>query len=332
MDDLVSVLVPCYNTESYLARSLESIINQTYKNLEIIVLNDGSTDRSLEIMNDYSNKDNRIRVISRENRGVAYSRNELIQNSKGKYITFVDSDDTIHREMIEKMHSKLVENNCEMAICNFNKIKSVDEIESQTLIDENYRTYNKEQLVYNLITINDFYDCVTGKLFKKELFTNVSFPENRVFEDSAVVHRLYCEVEKAVALDGRYYNYLIGRDNSIMSKKYSFAKLKDNFYVINDRYDCLINHMPKIEKEIELGYIRNILALVERAYLSQDEEMINSDEVNTLVKKLKLLYESSKDCERKHEILNRFKITCLYFIINNQFNTYKEILNFVYGD
>ena len=329
-EEKISVLIPCFNTEKFLSKCLDSVINQTYKCVEIIVLNDGSTDNSLKIMNEYANKDNRIKVISRENRGVAYSRNELIQNSTGQYIVFVDSDDTIHSEMIYNLYFVAKKENCDLAISKLNRIKDVSELNNNIQIDNGYDVYNKEQIVLNLLTVNDYYDCLCGKLFKKELFNNIEMPNGRVYEDSAVIHRIYCNISKVAVLNGEYYNYLTGRENSITTCSYSYDKLLDNMYVINDRYECLIQNVPDLKNEITLGYIRNILALIERSYLSHNKALIDSKEVRYLCRLLNPLYHSIEGYKNKSIILTRFKLACLFLISNEQMDLYENILKFVY--
>ena len=115
----VSIVVPIYNVEKYLQRCLESLINQTFSNIEIIALNNGSTDKSLDILKYYAYQDKRLLVINNENIGVSKARNIGIKKAKGKYIVFVDSDDWIDANMIEALHEAIIDNNCDLAICTY---------------------------------------------------------------------------------------------------------------------------------------------------------------------------------------------------------------------
>ena len=119
MKDKISIIVPVYNVEKYLSECLDSIINQSYKNIEIILINDGSTDSSLEICQKYQKNDKRIKLISQANKGLSISRNNGMKIATGKYIMFVDSDDIIHSRMIEVLYKEIKNNKCQMAVCKF---------------------------------------------------------------------------------------------------------------------------------------------------------------------------------------------------------------------
>lgn len=117
MDNLISVLIPAYNVENYIGNCLDSVINNTYKNLEIICIDDGSTDHTLAILEEYAHNDPRIQVFSRENKGVAYTRNELLDHVRGDYVAFVDSDDIIHRQYFEVLLDVALASNADITIC-----------------------------------------------------------------------------------------------------------------------------------------------------------------------------------------------------------------------
>ena len=116
MNKLISIIMPVYNAEKYLNRSIESIMNQTYNNIEIILVNDGSTDNSLEICTSYQEKDNRIKLINQANKGVSFARNKGIDEATGDYIMFIDSDDYVEKNMIEDMVSKITEDDIDLVI------------------------------------------------------------------------------------------------------------------------------------------------------------------------------------------------------------------------
>ena len=148
--DLISIVVPIYNTEKYLKRCIESILNQTYQNLEVILVNDGSLDKSGQICNEYAKRDKRIKVIHKENTGSAESRNIGIKYATGKLIGFVDSDDYIDKNMYEMLYKDLKKHDAEIAICNiqmvnekFSKLKENKE--------EPIRILDKKEALYSLI-------------------------------------------------------------------------------------------------------------------------------------------------------------------------------------
>ena len=328
MEELISVLIPCYNTEAYLRDCLDAIIAQTYKNLEILIVNDGSTDASLQIMQEYAQKDNRIIVKTRENKGVAYSRNELISLAKGKYVIFVDSDDIIAPEMCKNLYDLIIETNSDIAMSMVNRFYLGDEIKLEPF-DKNFSIYEREDLILQLISVGDFYDFPVAKLFKKEILEGIEFPLNRIYEDSATIFKFYCNCKQAVVTTDKYYSYLIGRENSITTKKYTEKNLNDNYLAINDRFEYLSNNMPKLLNEIKMGYIRNILTLLERAYLTYNKDLINSDIVVELQGKIGALYNSIEDYKNQPKILNNYKLACMYLIMNNKIEEYKDVLMLV---
>lgn len=144
MKDLVSVVIPIYNVEKYLRKCIETVIDQTYTNIEIILVNDGSTDNSLQICNQFKEKDKRIKVINKKNGGLSDARNVGIKNAQGKYICFIDSDDFISEKYIEELHNLIVENKAQIAVCGFENVnefgKSISkkEIISQVISGKKY--------------------------------------------------------------------------------------------------------------------------------------------------------------------------------------------------
>ena len=327
---IISVLVPCYNTSKYLAKCIESILNQTYKNLELILLSDGSTDGSNDIMREYAQKDDRIKVIERENKGIAISRNELIENAKGEYLMYVDSDDTISEFMLEDMYNALKKNEADLAMCPA-FIVHEDTNKDELSIDRNapQEIITGIQALYNMIALGDFYHYPVAKLYSRKSLNNIVFPPNRVYEDSATVFKIYYNVDKAVVLTQPYYYYLVGRNDSITTKKYSMKNLKDNYLAIKERYDFLTEKVPELESEAKFGYIKNIFTLLSRVYLTNDEEIMNSPIVSELEDQIPTLYLSAKNYTNVETILDKYKLACVYLMSNGKKEDYINILKFI---
>ncbi len=163
--DKVSIIVPVFNTENYVYKCLTSVINQTYSNIEVILINDGSTDKSENICYEFSKLDSRIKFINRENRGVSYTRNQGIEESTGKYICFIDSDDYIQNNYIENM-LKHMENSdlitCAYAIEFKNKKRNI-------IFGENIKDYNRDEALKLMFSSNMYKGFLWNKLFKKEI-------------------------------------------------------------------------------------------------------------------------------------------------------------------
>ena len=174
MDEKISVIVPVYNVEQYLERCVDSIINQTYKNLEIILVNDGSTDNSGQLCDELAKKDDRIKVIHKENGGVSETRNLGIRESNGNYITFIDSDDVVSVKMIEELYSNLLENGADISIGN---VIHNDNINNVIFDDSNndILSWNNEEALKEFLKakITSFYPV--AKLFKKNIISNLEF-------------------------------------------------------------------------------------------------------------------------------------------------------------
>ena len=210
---LVSIIVPIYKVEQYLRRCLDSIINQTYTNLEIILVDDGSPDNCPQICDEYAAKDKRIVVIHKENGGLSDARNVGLDISKGEYISFVDSDDWVSLDYINELYSSLIKVHADIAIINHKHVTDI-------LINENERKHPlkiflKQQALFKLI-VKQYQPFVTswGKLYRKELFKNIRFPVGKCHEDEFTSHLLINAASKVVYLNRILYFYY-QRPNSI---------------------------------------------------------------------------------------------------------------------
>ena len=181
MEKLVSIIVPVYNVEKYLSKCIDSILAQTYKNLEIILVDDGSKDNSGTICDEYSKKDKRIKIIHKPNGGISDVRNHGLKIATGDYIGFVDSDDYIAEDMFETLVSLLEKNDADISIVSFyeyynGKLIGVRE-------NENVEIMNKVEAIKELLIDRKIQSYTWNKLFKKELFDGLQFPVGKNFED-----------------------------------------------------------------------------------------------------------------------------------------------------
>ena len=222
-NDLVTVVVPVYNSKDTVAKAVRSIMSQTYKELEIILVNDGSTDESLEICNKLASEDNRIVVHSQENGGLSAARNKGISLATGKWITFVDSDDVTDPDMIVILMNSAVTASADISVCN------LKEADTQDIDNEADLTGNVEAEVFgsidtiNCALLNRIPLYAWGKLYKLELFENISFPDGRYFEDEITSLRLFCEAEKTAFTDRGLYYYVQNTSGITKSPKAKHA-------------------------------------------------------------------------------------------------------------
>lgn len=224
MNDKISVIIPIYNVEKYLEQCIESVINQTYENLEIILVDDGSSDKSSMICDKYKLKDNRIKVLCNTNMGVGAARNSGLEISTGKYVTFIDSDDYVSPNYIYTMYKNLKETNSDMSICESKTFKG-KYCKSKDKKDR-IKIFNSQEIIDMMLTYNLTALTLTtpwGNLVPLEFYKVVKFPEGTIIDDQFIVYRLYMLANKISYTNKQLYYYRI-RKGSIMQQKYSIKR------------------------------------------------------------------------------------------------------------
>ena len=217
MKDLISIIVPIYNVEKYLNKCIESIVNQTYENIEIILIDDGSNDNSGIICDEYAKKDNRIIVVHKENGGVSSARNKGLKIAKGEWISFVDADDWIEQTFCQTLLNKVTQEQADIALCGYNRITD-NRIEKINANNQEVFLNSNEYLVKSLNPQTGFGFCHM-KLIKKEVLKSISFNERiEVGEDALFNIQLSTYIKKAVFLKQPLYNYRI--NNQSVVKRY----------------------------------------------------------------------------------------------------------------
>ena len=221
INELVSIIVPIYNVEEYLNCCIESIINQTYNNLEIILVNDGSTDSCAILVDEWGKKDNRIKVIHKSNEGVSKARNIGVLESSGEFIVFVDPDDFLDRNFVNDMISIIKRENSDLVICNYRKVNKRADI-----IDEIYcfsKNNNRDSYIKNVLLGNGF---LWNKIFKRSLIVSNSLKFNQeliVLEDELFILNYLKYCKKASYTDKILYNYRI-HNNSVLNSQNKTVK------------------------------------------------------------------------------------------------------------
>lgn len=235
-NELVSIIVPVYNVEKYLSKCINSIISQTYKNIEIILVNDGSTDESLNICQKYKRKDKRIVIVNKDNGGLSDARNFGIDKSIGKYITFVDSDDWLDEDTIEVALDYLKKNNADISVYGMS-IDNDERCIKEKKPKKKYILDSEKALIY----LNSFkgIDCsACNKLYKKVLFKDVRFPVGKLCEDMYTIYKLIDKAKVVTIPKAKYHYYQ--RQNSITRNKkinmdYVFAAEEQEKYISANR-------------------------------------------------------------------------------------------------
>lgn len=316
MSKLISIIVPVYNVEKYLGKCLESLLNQTYKNLEIILIDDGSTDNSGKLCDIYQKQDNRVVVIHKENGGISSARNAGIEIAKGDYIALVDSDDYVSCEYCEKMLNALITNNAEVAIC---KLHSFRENEKVILENKEYEEEitTPEETIRKSIIIESHYNCAGGKMVARDLMKKHPFPLNRYYEDAATVYKLYSDAKKTVTINQEYYFYLRNREGSIVSSKYNLKYQNDDYLWVTEKCEYLLKKFPKMKEFIKATYIKYMIAIIHQSYRTKDEKLIQSNIIKQFEVELrKQVQEIDKNVLR--EVLNDYRHACLYLFLHDK--------------
>lgn len=255
MNPLISVIVPVYKVEKYLHRCIDSILAQTYENIEVLLIDDGSPDQSGAICDDYQAKDSRVRVFHKENGGVSSSRNSGLREAKGDYIGFVDADDYISPEMYQSLLNLIEQNKADIAICGYQKEIDKDKFEPYWK-DKVQISLDRNEMISNLLT-NHYYTCaVWSMLFRKSFISNIAFDERiKHNEDLLYIYEAMKLAGKAMYISEPYYYYCT-TDGSATTSGFSDAMM-DVVYVSEYILEDIKNRIPELYSLERREFVRN---------------------------------------------------------------------------
>lgn len=324
MNKKISVIVAVYNTEKYVERCLNSLLNQTYQNLEIIVVEDGSIDNSKEVLKKYSNNDKIKLIYNKKNSGLSCSRNVGLENVTGDYIGYIDSDDYVDLDYYEKLMQAIIKNKADIAICD---MKIVDEETNTEVIS---KCCNSEEFnVYNVVN-NGLAASACNKLFKKELISKYKFAEGKVNEDIAVVIPTLVNAKK-IAYANTYY-YYIQRNGSIQNSSFSDKRF-DIFYGVKTTLERIKDN--KDYESLKDAIVYNQLIVLLLYVIPKEKKWNRRKEIlkkyNELVSEYKIrqnhiFWTFLQNCGKKHRIYYKmlFKLNCEghYFLSNSLIGMY----------
>lgn len=308
---LISVIVPVYNVDNYLRKCIDSLIVQTLKDIEIILVNDGSTDESIDICEEYKLKDNRIKVIHKENGGLSDARNKGIDIAKGKYISFVDSDDWITPQMLEKLY--ILASKYEADIVQGDYIKAYDEDIIVNNISENIIKYNSEQILDELYSGNYTKNIVVwNKIYKRELFNDIRFPKGKLHEDEFTTYKILHKANLIIDSNIPIYYYR-QREGSIMNSDFNIKRL-DLLEALKERKEYFIqNGLSKLSCKTEA----KLCSLIKTFYIKIHSSNINDK--SYLFKRLnREIRENYLNFIKNKEINIKGKLTLTLLILNNK--------------
>jgi len=308
---LISIIVPIYNVEPYIRKCIGSILNQTYKNLEIILVEDGSPDKCAEICDEYSLKDNRVKTIHKKNGGLSSARNAGIDIASGEYIGFVDSDDWIENDMYESLYKTLKEHNGDISVCG-RYIVQGGRITTISDTEVAYEFSRKEALAELVLDeCRGIKNFAWDKLYKKELFDTIRYPEGRCFEDIFTTYKLFAIASKIVEIKSPKYYYLLRGDSicgtNTPSKRY-------DYYQAN--MECL-EYIKKIEPSLTDMCDRQ---LFNRLHFCLNDILALDYKKNEFTKEIKEILNKLKEnatCLKENKQMGLKQKASLKFICNN---------------
>lgn len=266
---LISIIVPVYKVEKYINRCVESLVRQTYSNLEIILVDDGSPDKCPQMCDEWAEKDKRIKVIHQKNGGLSNARNNGIDKATGEYIVFVDSDDSIDPIFCEVLLDKLLETGVDIIGCGAYR----DFREPVYELGETHFTIIKrpELMPYML---NDNFSAAWGKVYKRKAIGDVRFPEGRIFEDTSTAYKFADNCDSIGFIDAGLY-YYFKNTQSITTTSFDFYKRYDFYWGYKQRYDFAKDNYPECLDVCEGLLLKAALSALTAGYaqdVSKDDE------------------------------------------------------------
>lgn len=314
---LITVVVPIYKVEHYLEECINSVINQTYDNLEIILVDDGSPDRCGEMCDCFAQKDNRIKVIHQKNKGLSGARNSAIDIASGQYITFVDSDDWISNEMIDVLYRNIESKQVKMAVCSLESF-----FEDGTTISNKHgeRTfvYSKEKALDCFLFNEYMTPCVCGKLYARSLWENVRCPEGKLYEDQYTTYKLIDQCENIVFVTRPLYHYRkrsgsIGHSNFDNRTYHLYDAIHEEYNFISEKYGDACPNIAVARITWELVFVNMMI-------------MAGQYDKNVITKVRKFAYKNLFKVKKCEYISKIRKLQILLFVIS--YSTYVSFYKF----
>ncbi len=289
MGDLISIIIPVYNVEPYLRRCLDSVLAQTYNDIEVIVVDDGSPDYSGMICDEYAKKDKRIKVIHQKNGGLCAARNAGMKIATGKFIGFVDSDDWVSPQMYETLHQNIIQYQADIVSCSYFRVKP--EHDTVSRCDGEIHVYNKRQAMKQIISQFNVRTTFWNKLFRVEMFHGLQFPEGRTYEGAILMHKVFAKAEKVVHVGRPYYYYF---DNAISIINTRSVRNGASYVEAHiDRYYELIPEYPELKVALVTEAVKAIRSL---SYVCADISDQEYQEYRSVFDKMSKFIRDNQNC------------------------------------
>ena len=233
---MVSIIIPVYNVQDYLARCVDSVLTQTYTDLEIILVDDGSIDISGDICDEYALHDARVRVIHKENGGLSDARNAGLDVARGNYVAFIDADDYVHPSFVELLLKTINETGAQIAVSTWQELKDGDKPRKVKTKRHRCTILTQEEAISSVFYQKKLNHSACSRIFETQLFNNLRFPEGMLYEDLAIIYPLLCKVEKVALINTPMYYYM-HRQGSIIT-------------TMSLRRTHVLDHIERIEEQV----------------------------------------------------------------------------------
>lgn len=310
--ELISVIVPVYKVEKYLERCVRSIQKQTYENLEIILVDDGSPDQCGALCDQYAQEDGRIKVLHKQNGGLSDARNAGIELASGSYIVFADSDDWLDRDMIDLLYRVLKRSNADIAECSYRNIYR-DHIMEETSCSAALTEGDSVAALEGMLDWKYFKPVAWNKLYKREVFGTIRYPKGRLHEDEFTTYKYFYNAKKVVYVDISKYNYDRTREDSITGKKYREDNL-DACWAFRERVDFFYEHnIVQLQRKMNDIYCWYVLDSLKKCYKNK----IKGRKVDMLLQTMKEDIHFFADKSVDQHYLEEFE-----FVISNGIEAY----------
>lgn len=310
---LISVIIPVYNVEEYIIRCLDSVVSQTYKNIEVLLVDDGSTDRSGEICDKYAKEYNFINVYHQKNGGQSVARNYAIDRAKGEYYIFVDSDDYIESDMIESLINAIIKYKTKIACCGRYILSEYDNIQKEEFVFEEDQIWDSYTAIKRMLMFKGIDSASWDKIYHKSLFEHLRYPVGVLHDDLVIIPKIMIKAGKIVHIGYPKY-YYVQREGSVTSQKFSKKTL--GILPQMDRLKKLVlTNYPSLDQEMNSFYYRYLIYMLGLIKTNKNKKFKNAR------KELKIkVYKEIKTILKNKYLSRKTKIQfCMFLIGINSF-------------
>lgn len=314
---MVSIIIPVYNVQDYLARCVDSVLTQTYTDLEIILVDDGSIDISGDICDEYALHDARVRVIHKENGGLSDARNAGLDVARGNYVAFIDADDYVHPSFVELLLKTINETGAQIAVSTWQELKDGDKPRKVKTKRPRCTILTQEEAISSVFYQKKLNHSACSRIFETQLFNNLRFPEGMLYEDLAIIYPLLCKVEKVALINTPMYYYMHRQGSIITTMSLRRTHVLDHIERIEEQVtDEAPQYLPAVRSR-HLSACFNMLRLMP---VDEPKWQATKERCWDYIKNMRFLCIKDSKVRLKNKIaclLSYFGVDFLIMIINN---------------